>query len=77
MDDKTRGLYEKFEVYRTDGSSAIGNKHYGCKYFVLDLNHDPHAIPALVSYEAACRDEYPLLAADLRWKIQRLKNEQA
>lgn len=33
--------------------------------FVLDLNHDRFARPALIAYAAACQDEYPELASDL------------
>ena len=66
MGDKTRGLYGKFRIERTDGKDAPGGKHDGCEYFVLDLTHDPHAIKALAAYEQSCRSEYPLLANDLR-----------
>jgi hypothetical protein len=69
MGDKTRGLYDKFEVRRTDGKSEPGEKHHGCQYFVLDLDHDPHARPALAAYMASCQAEYPLLAADIRTKL--------
>ena len=69
MGDKTRGLYGKFEIYRTDGKDEVGEKHASCDYFVLDLTHDPFAIPALQAYVDACRDEYPLLAADLEAKL--------
>ena len=62
MGDTERGLYGKFHVERTDGKSAPGQKHDGCDYFVLDLTHDPHALPALVAYEQSCNAEYPLLA---------------
>lgn len=65
MGDPTRGLYAKFHVSRNDGTSGPGEKHYGCEYFVLDLTHDPFAIPALAAYAEACRAEYPLLARDL------------
>ena len=68
MSDKERGLYDKFRVERTDGSSKAGNKHYGCEYFVLDLTHDPHALPALAAYSVSCADEYPQLSADLKLK---------
>ena len=64
MGDKTRGIYEKFTVTRTDGTSAAGGKHHGCQYFVLDVGCDPHAIPALLAYADSCRADYPLLAAD-------------
>lgn len=66
MGDKTRGIYQKFKVERTDGKSAPGEKHDGCQYFVLDTGCDPHAIPALLAYAESCKSEYPLLAADVR-----------
>jgi len=65
MSDKTRGVYEKFRVERTDGKSAPGEKHHGCAYFVLDLKHDEFALPALAVYAKACRAKHPELAADL------------
>lgn len=65
MGDRTKGLIEKFHVERTDGKSAPGQKHDGCEYFVLDITHDPHALPALAAYAASCRADYPLLASDL------------
>ena len=60
-----RGVYRKYIVKRTDGSHRKGGKHEHCNYFVLDLEHDPYAIPALKAYADACRAEYPELAADL------------
>jgi len=72
MGDRTRGLYGKFRIERTDGKSAPGEKHDGCEYFVLDLTHDPHAPPALRAYADACRAGYPLLAADLDALLARL-----
>lgn len=66
---KTLGLYAKFKVERTDGSSAAGMKHDGCDYFVLDLVHDRHAVPALRAYaDAAAKDGYQALAKDLRMR---------
>ncbi len=66
MGNKERGIYHKFKVTRTDGKSEPGEKHFGCSYFVLDIDHDPHAIPALLAYAASCEADYPLLAADVR-----------
>ncbi len=66
MGDRTRGLYNKFRVERTDGSSAPGKKHDGCQYFVLDCDHDPHAVAALQAYARSCEAEYPALAKDVR-----------
>lgn len=65
MGDRNRGLYGKFYVERTDGKSAPGEKHHGCEYFLLDLNHDKYAIPALRAYAEHCVAEYPALAHDL------------
>ncbi len=70
MGDKSRGLYEKFKVERTDGKSAPGEKHDRCDYFVLDVSCDPHAVRALMAYAESCKDEYPLLARDVRTKAQ-------
>lgn len=65
MSDKTKGLFGKFYVTRKDGRDRPGEKHDGCEYFVLDLTHDPHAIPAIRAYAKSCRADYPALAADL------------
>jgi hypothetical protein len=75
MSDKTRGLYDKFLVERTDGSSAAGKKHDGCKYFVLDLTHDPHALAGLRGYTRSLSEtgDHPLLEDDLCALISRLE----
>jgi len=66
MDDKkTKGIYGKFMVKRTDGKDATGEKHENCDYFVLDLTHDPYALPALAAYATSCGHQYPELAKDL------------
>lgn len=67
MGDRARGLYGKFSVIeRADGSHLPGGKHEGCDYFVLDLTHDPHALPAILAYaESAREDGYAALAEDL------------
>lgn len=64
--DKEKGLYKKFYVRRID--DALG-KHEHCFKYVLDLEHDPFAIPALKSYIEACQEEYPLLATALKRAI--------
>jgi hypothetical protein len=68
MGDQTRGLYQKFKIERTDGKSAPGEKHDGCEYFVLDMDHDKHARAAIEGYVGSLENagDYPLLAADLR-----------
>lgn len=63
--DETRGVFRKYDVTRTDGSSRAGGKHEDCAYFVLDLEHDPFAIPALKAYAKACRMTHPALAKDI------------
>ena len=71
MSDEDRGLYQKFIVDHSDqlGNAVVrrtdGSKHDGCFYFVLDLDHDPHARPALLAYAASCRETHPELAFDL------------
>lgn len=60
-----RGLHPKYVVHRTDGGSAPGERHERCIYFVLDLEHDEHAIAALKAYAKAVEKENPALAADL------------
>jgi hypothetical protein len=69
--DRDRGLYKKFIIQRTDGSSGHGGKHEQCCYFVLDLVHDPHADAAIEAYADACEHEQPALAADLRKWLRR------
>ncbi|MBY6032151.1 hypothetical protein KUV59_03150 [Marinobacter daepoensis] len=64
-----QGLYGKFLVRRVDGSDLPGGEHHGCKYFVLDVDHDKYAAAALGTYASQCEQEYPLLAKDLREKF--------
>ncbi len=70
MRQKNKGIYRKFYVERTDGQSKPGGKHADCEYFVLDLDHDPFAAVAIAASVDACEEEYPLLAADLRKKLE-------
>jgi hypothetical protein len=70
MGNKRRGLYHKFNIERTDGTSALGGKHESCDYFVLDLTHDPHAIPAMLAYaKSAKKDGYEELFLDIMRKL--------
>ena len=61
-----QGLFRKFEVRRTDGSDGPGGKHDGCRYFVLDMDCDPHAGPALKAYAESCCESHPKLSAELK-----------
>lgn len=66
------GLNNTYHVHRLDGRDAPGGDRHGARYFVLDLDHDPHAREALRTYADECEDAYPQLAADLRAEIDRL-----
>ncbi len=71
MDDKDHGLYSKYKVIRADGSGEPGGKHENCSYFILDLDHDPFALPALEAYAGACaKDGYTKLSDDLLQEIK-------
>lgn len=61
-----QGIFRKFQVSRVDGSDVVGGKHFGCRYFVLDMDHDAHAPAALRAYADSCASTHPELAADLR-----------
>lgn len=63
-----QGLFNKFEVYRTDRTDVIGGKHHKCEYFVLDVTHDQHAPAALRAYAESCKATHPQLSADLKSK---------
>lgn len=58
-------LYEKFVIRRCDGRDRVGEKHRNCRYFVLDLDHDPFAASALLAYGEACMMEFPALGASV------------
>jgi hypothetical protein len=76
MGQRERGLYDKFVVRRTDGGSHLGQKHFDCAYFVLDLTHDKHAIAALEAYAVSCHiDGYVDLANDLHHKAQSMREQ--
>ncbi len=66
LENCEQGVFHKFDIRRVDGSDQRGGKHYGCRYFVLDMTHDAHAPAALLAYADSCSDTHPYLAADLR-----------
>jgi hypothetical protein len=67
MSDTTKGLYTKYRVERTDGSSAPMGKHESCEYFVIDLTHDVLAVDALRAYaDSSAKVGNHKLARDLR-----------
>jgi len=63
--DRNAGLYKKYIVERTDGSTEPGGKHEKCFTFVLDIHHDVHARRALHAYMRSCEEDFPALARDL------------
>ena len=65
-DIRLQGLYQKYKVFRTDNRDGPGDKHEDCQLFVLDLTHDPAAIPAIRAYIEAIKETYPILATDLK-----------
>ena len=52
-------------VTRTDKTDQSGDKHENCSYFVIDVDHDPHAEVALRAYAKSCRGKHPQLAQDI------------
>lgn len=62
LPNEKRGLYKRYSVKKLDDPTG---KHNRCFNFVLDLTHDPYAIPAIRAYADACRGKYPVLARDL------------
>lgn len=73
IDQHQIGLFHKYSVERTDGSSTPGGKHFGDEYFVLNMTTDKHALPALKAYAKSCAIDYPVLAADLRAKLRAMQ----
>lgn len=72
-DDRQRGLYRKYELYRVKEDDA-GNvrEHYQVTdpFFVLKYATDPHAAVAVRAYADSCEAEYPVLAAELRAAVR-------
>jgi len=68
MDDKNRGMYDKFKIIPTDPDESIDNK------FVLDLFHDPYAVPAAnIFAHQNHADLFSLVIQDMHaYKIKRV-----
>jgi len=58
-------LNGKFLVDRADGRTRASDR-----FFVVNYAKDPHARKAMEAYAAACEEQLPVLAADLREKIE-------
>lgn len=65
---KAHGVYRKYLVKRLKDREG---KHRRCEFFVLDLDHDEFAGPALRAYATACAEKFPQLAADLEKRLSR------
>lgn len=63
------GLYQKFQVSRTDGKALPA----GAEYYVLNPVHDPHARVALDFYARSVEEENPALAADVLNGLNRVE----
>ena len=63
--NEDKGLINKYHVRRIDGKDRQGDKYRNCRYFVLDVSHDPFAIPALRAYAEACKESKPNLSTQL------------
>lgn len=72
-----QGIFHKFNVRRADGSSDPGGKHHGCRYFVIDMDHDVHAPAALLAYAESCAVTHGQLAVDLRSEFQSIPHAAA
>ena len=71
---KAAGLQSRYEVRRLDGRDAPGEKHEDCRYFVLDLTHDPLARLAARAYATAAGGEgYFALRRDLHNLLDRIE----
>jgi hypothetical protein len=70
-------LYHKFNVTRADGRDQEGEKHHECKYFVLDVTHDPHALVAVTAYADNIAAMNPIFASILYDWIRRMEEHQA
>ena len=70
-----KGLYGKYYVNRVDGRDKAGGDKSNANYFVLDLTHDPFAVPALKAYIQACRETYAALANDLEKLVEEKTDE--
>jgi hypothetical protein len=69
----TEGLKAKFRVERTDPEAQ--KRHPNCQHFVLDVDHDPHALPALKAYADSAEAEHPVLAEQLRMIVHNIAME--
>lgn len=66
------GLYQKYMVCPLHDPEY---KHAHCKYFVLDLIHDPYSIPALRAYAKKAASSYLVLAQEINLLCDELENQ--
>lgn len=69
--DKEAGLEERYTVYRNGDTTG---KHDACRYFVLDPQHDPIAMEALVVYAILAEAQgFENLSEDIRLWVSTLR----
>jgi hypothetical protein len=64
-----KGLYQKYDVKKTDGTPVDPN----AEYFVLRVDKDPHARKAVRVYASSIRSENPTLMNELRAWLDNLQ----
>ena len=57
------GLKRKYVIEKANGKPIDKD----AVYFVLRVDKDPHAIPALLSYAASVRNDNPEFASDVEY----------
>lgn len=68
-------IHRKFDVKRTDRRDRNpGDKHYGCFHWVLDIDHDPHAMPTMGFYAKLCKETHPQLSSDIMMVVKGLRD---
>lgn len=73
MPDKSKGLIDKFYVQRHDNET--NRNHDGCRYFVLDPQHDIMALAALSFYGQLARQAgFTPLADDLTAWVREIED---
>ncbi len=75
MDDQS--IYHKFNVRRTDGKDDPGQKHDGCDYLIVDLNHDEQALAILDFAAYRYASTRPTYAESLRIKADVIRTRRA
>jgi len=62
---KMRGLYDKYDIAKTDGSPVDD----GADYFVMRLDSDQHARKGALAYADSIKEENPHLAFEIQQRV--------